>query len=140
MPRSAQAVEPLEEKKLEDAVTAFRRVAARALKGRVPNQRVLANRLAMPETTLSSALRGQRFTFETWPQICAGLDLDPVEALVEGQALLRQDQDRAREVAYRKMLEAAECDTMIALSGQLSSEEKARIVAALSQEEEGSES
>jgi hypothetical protein len=131
MPRTARHIVPLPEEVLEAAATEFQRCAVAALKGQVQNQRELADRLGWPETTLSSALKG-RFTFRTWPMICRALGRDPIDELARGRAELRKAEDRDREDAYRRMLERAEADTMLALCKRLSPAERSRVLDLLS--------
>ena len=140
MPRRARRVYPIPEKSLEEAATEFLASALKALEGEIRNQRELAARLNWPETSLSSALQG-RFTFKTWPRICRALDRDPIDELVRGRDLLREElevaraeQQAARELTYREMLERAQADTMVALWRTLPSAERARVADVLAAE------
>ena len=127
MPRTARPIDPLPQKVLEDAATEFMSCALAALEGQIPNQRELADRLGWPETTLSTSLQG-RFTFNTWPKICRALGRDPIDELTRGRAELRKAEDDQRADAYRRMLERAEADTMVAFWKRLPGTEQERVL------------
>jgi hypothetical protein len=127
MPRTARTIDTLPEEILEAAAAEFMKCALAAINGQVPNQRELADRLGWPETTLSSALQG-RFTFRTWPKICRALGRDPIDELVRGRDELRKAEDQDRAEAYRRMLERAEADTMVALWRKLPPAEQSRVL------------
>lgn len=133
MPRTARPIEQLHEEILDAAASEFKQCALKALEGQIPNQRELADRLGWPETTLSSALQG-KLTFRSWPKICHALGRDPIDELVRGRSELSRAEDRDRELAYRRMLERAEADTMISFWRRLPPEEKQRVVRWLTEE------
>ena len=143
MPRRARRVRRIPEESLQEAATEFLASALKAIEGKIPNQRELAERLNWPETSLSSALQG-RFTFKTWPRICRALGRDPIDELVRGRELLREEreaaraeQQAARDVTYREMLERAQADTMVALWRMLPPAERARVAEELTAERGG---
>lgn len=127
MPRTARPIDPLPEEVLEAAAADFTRCALAALEGQIQNQRELADRLGWPETTLSSALKGH-FTFNTWPKICRALGWDPIDALARGRSELRKTEDQNRADAYRRMLERAQADTMVAFWKRLPPAEQSRVL------------
>ena len=135
MPRIARHVEPLPEETLAEAEAEFQRAALKALEGQIPIQRELADRLGWPETTLSSALKGRRFTFKSWPRICKALGLDPIDELVRGRAELRKSEDEARERAYRGMLDRMGADSIVVFWRTLPALERSRVLEALLERE-----
>lgn len=134
-------MEPLPEEELQAAAEEFVAWALEALQGQLPSQRELAKRLGWPASTLSSYLRGN-LTLARWAQICRALGRDPIDELVRGREELRRAEeerrqaederrraeDSDRETSYRRMLERAEADTMVAFWKRLPADDQARVL------------
>ena len=64
-----------------------------ALRGRVDRAEEVAYRLGWEESRLLAVLRGQ-ISFESWARICRAVELDPIDALLDGRRAAKREKKR----------------------------------------------